>query len=172
MRLNDNRAAEESFRRAMALSPRDADTNHNLGWLLCQQSRYPDAQRSFETALSQPHLHRRARTLMAQGVCYARAGDAVARKRAWPAPTNSTPPSVAAYNLANLLYRRGENTRAQFIMRQLNNGEFPMRIALARHQVERRMNDGLAMRQLGEQLKKRFANSREAAAFERGAFDD
>jgi len=38
--------------------------------------------------------------------------------------------------------------------------------------VERRLDDRVAMRQLGEQLKKRFPQSREATAFEKGAFDD
>jgi type IV pilus assembly protein PilF len=41
MRLNDFRFAEESFRKALAISPRDSNVMHNLGWLLCQQARYP-----------------------------------------------------------------------------------------------------------------------------------
>jgi type IV pilus assembly protein PilF len=174
MRMNDNRAAEDSFRRAMSLSPRDSDTHHNLGWLLCQQARYPEAQRSFDTALSNPVYTGRARTLMAQGVCYARAGDAASAEKSLARAYELDPGNpVAGYNLANLLYKRGENTRAQFIMRQLNNGEFANAESLwLGIKVERRMNNGLAMRQLGEQLKKRFANSREAAAFDRGAFDD
>jgi type IV pilus assembly protein PilF len=174
MRMNDNRAAEESFRRAMSLSPRDSDTHHNLGWLMCQQARYPEAQRSFDTALANPVYTGRARTLMAQGVCYARAGDAAAAEKSLARAYELDPGNpVAGYNLANLLYKRGENTRAQFIMRQLNNGEFANAESLwLGIKVERRMNNGLAMRQLGEVLKKRFANSREAAAFDRGAFDD
>ena len=34
------------------------------------------------------------------------------------------------------------------------------------------MHNTLAMRQLGDVLKNRFANSPQAAAYERGAFDD
>ena len=174
MRLNDNRAAEESFRRAIALSPRDPNPHHNLGWLMCQQNRYADAQRSFETALAYPLYAGRAKTLMAQGVCYAKAGDAAAAEKSLGRAYELDPGNpVIGYNLANLLYRRGENTRAQFIIRQLNNSELANAESLwLGVKVERRMNDGLAMRQLGEQLKKRFANSREAAAFERGAWDD
>jgi len=37
MRLGDLRAAEDSFRRALALGPRDGDVLHNLAWLQCQQ---------------------------------------------------------------------------------------------------------------------------------------
>jgi type IV pilus assembly protein PilF len=38
--------------------------------------------------------------------------------------------------------------------------------------VERRLNDRVAMTQLADQLKKRFPQSREAAAYVRGAFDE
>jgi type IV pilus assembly protein PilF len=40
MRLNDYGLAEESFRRALTLNPRDSNVMHNLGWLMCQQARY------------------------------------------------------------------------------------------------------------------------------------
>src|SRR6478735_3533505 len=52
MRLNDFGQAEESFRRAVALNPRDSNAQHNYGWLLCQQGRYDDAQRAFDAAMS------------------------------------------------------------------------------------------------------------------------
>lgn len=41
MRLGDVRQTEESFRRAVALNPRDADIAHNFGWFLCEQRRFP-----------------------------------------------------------------------------------------------------------------------------------
>ena len=43
MRMNEPGLAEESFRRAIALNPRDSDAHHNYGWMLCQhlhQGRY------------------------------------------------------------------------------------------------------------------------------------
>ena len=43
MRLDDAGMAEDSFRRAIAINPRDPNTRHNYGWLLCQQNRYGDA---------------------------------------------------------------------------------------------------------------------------------
>ena len=44
MRLNDARLAEESFRKAMSLDPRDANVLHNYGWFLCQNERYGEAK--------------------------------------------------------------------------------------------------------------------------------
>jgi type IV pilus assembly protein PilF len=174
MRLNDKRQAEDSFRRAIALNPRDADTQHNYGWFLCQEGRYPEAQRAFDVAMANPMYAGRAKTLMTQGVCQARAGrlEDAERSLSRSYELDAGNP-VTGYNLARLLYQRGDYGRAQFYIRRLNNTELANAESLwLGVQVERRLNDQLAMRQLGDQLKKRFASSREAAAYDRGAFDD
>ena len=174
MRLGDNREAEESFKRAVAMNPRDADTQHNYGWFLCQEGRYPDAQRAFDVAMANPMYAGRAKTLMTQGVCQARAGrlEDAERSLSRSYELDAGNP-VTGYNLARLLYQRGDYARAQFYIRRLNNTELANAESLwLGVRVERRLNDQLAMRQLGDQLKKRFASSREAAAYDRGAFDD
>ena len=80
---------------------------------------------------------------------------------------------VTGYNLANLLYQRSEYSRAQFYIRRLNNSELANAETLwLGIKVERRMNDRVAMQQLGDQLKKRFPQSREVTSYERGAFDE
>ncbi len=174
MRLNDVRLAEDSFRRASALNPREPNVHHNYGWLLCQQSRYDEAQRAFDVAMASPTYEGRAKTLMAQGVCQARAGrnEDAERSLARSYELDAGNP-VTGYNLANLLFRRGDYSRAQFYTRRLNNSEFANAETLwLGIKIERRMNDPVAMRQLGEQLRKRYAQTREAAAFDRGAFDE
>jgi len=174
MRLNDTRQAEDSFRRAVALNPRDADTLHNYGWLLCQQNRHEEAQRSFESAMSNVTYAGRAKTLMAQGICHARAGrtEDAERSLARSHELDATNP-VTGYNLANLLYRKGDYSKAQSYIRRLNNSEYANAETLwLGIKVERRLNDSTAMRQLGEQLKKRFAQSREATSYDRGSFDE
>lgn len=174
MRLNDQRQAEESFRRAAALDPRDANVQHNYGWLLCQQARYAEAQKAFDVALANPMYAGRAKTLLTQGLCQARAGRAAEAERSLArAYELDAANPVTGYNLAQLLYQRGDFERARFYIRRLNNSELANAESLwLGVKVERRMNDQVAMRQLGEQLKKRFGHSREAAAYERGAFDD
>jgi type IV pilus assembly protein PilF len=116
----------------------------------------------------------RAKTLMAQGVCQARAGRLAEAEhslaRSYELDAGNP---VTGYNLANLLYKRGDFKRAQFYIRRLNNSELANSESLwLGIRVERRLNDDVAMNQLGEQLKKRFGQSREAAAFERRAFDE
>jgi type IV pilus assembly protein PilF len=174
MRLNDMRQAEESFRRAVALNPRDANTLHNLGWLQCQQGRFDESVRTFEQALANPLYAGRAKSLMAQGVCHARAGRGAEAERSLArAYELDAGNPITGYNLANLLYQRGDVGRAQFYIRRLNNSELANAETLwLGIKVERRLNDRVAMGQLGEQLKKRFPQSREVVAFERGAFDE
>ncbi len=174
MRLNDSRQAEDSFRRAMALNPRDANTLHNYGWLQCQAGRYDEATRLFEQAVANPLYSERAKTLMTLGVCQVRAGRMADAERnlARSYELDAANP-VTGYNLANLLFRRGDFQRSQFYIRRLNNSEMANAESLwLGIKVERRLNDADATRQLGEQLRKRFPQSRERAAFDRGAFDE
>src|SRR5688572_17479010 len=74
MRLNEPGQAEDSFRRAVALNPRDSNVQHNYGWLMCQQGRYDEAQRAFDAAMSNTQYGDGAKTLMTQGLCQAKAG--------------------------------------------------------------------------------------------------
>jgi len=174
MRLNDLAQAEDSFRRAAALNPRDSNVQHNYGWLLCQQARYDQAQRAFDAALSNPAYGGRPKTLMAQGLCQVRAGrDADAERSFTGSYELDAGNPITGYNLAALLYRRGDYPKARFYIRRLNNTELANAETLwLGIKVEQRLNDPIAMNQLGQQLKKRFAQSREAGAFERRAFDE
>jgi len=174
MRLNDTRQAEDSFRRAASLNPRDASVQHNYGWLLCQQGRYDESLRAFGVALANPLYAGRAKTLMAQGICQARAGRKAEAERSLARSYELDAGNpVTGYNLAKLLFERGDFTRAQFYIRRLNNSELANAESLwLGIKVERRLDDRLAMEQLAGQLKKRFPQSREAVAYERGAFDE
>ena len=56
MRLNEFSLAQDSFLKALSLRPRDPNILHNLGWLKCQQARYPEAMADFSAALADPSL--------------------------------------------------------------------------------------------------------------------
>jgi type IV pilus assembly protein PilF len=174
MKLGDMREAEESLRRASSLNPREPNVQHNYGWLLCQRGRYDESLRAFEVALADPLYTGRAKTLMAQGLCQARAGRVADAERSLARSYELDAGNpVTGYNLASLLFRRGDFNRAQFYIRRLNNSELANAETLwLGMKVERRLGDKLALEQLGDQLKKRFPQSREAVAYARGAFDD
>jgi type IV pilus assembly protein PilF len=174
MRLNDQRLAEESFRRAIALNPGDANIQHNYGWLLCEQGRYSESMQAFNQALANPIYGNRPKTLMTQGLCQDRAGQKAEAERSLTKSYELDAANpITGYNLSSLLFQRGEFVRAQFYIRRLNNSELANAESLwLGIKVERRMDNRDAMQQLAEQLRKRFPRSRELASFERGAFDE
>lgn len=174
MRLNDPRLAEESFKRALVINPRDPNVLHNYGWMLCQQARFTESQQALSQAIASPLYGGRAKSWMAQGLCQVKAGQA-AQGEASLIKSYELDPSnpVTGFNLASLFYQRNEFARAQFYVRRLNNSEFANAESLwLGVKVERRMENRDAMQQLVVQLKKRFGQSRELAAFERSAFDE
>jgi len=174
MRLGDLRVAEDSFRRAVALNPRDADAAHNYGWLQCTQGRYDEAERNFQQALASPVYQARPRTFLAMGVCQMRAGqfDAAEKSLTRSYELDAGNP-VTGYNLAQVLYRKGDFKRSQFYIRRLNNSDLANAETLwLGIKVENRLNDTVAMGQLSEQLRKRFPQSPERASLDRRAFNE
>ena len=174
MRLNDIRQAEESFRRAVALNPRDSNVQHNYGWLLCQQGRYDEAQRAFDAAMSNNQYAEGAKTLMTQGLCQAKAGRmADAERSLLRSYEIDAGNPITGYNLADLLYKRGDLQRAQFYIRRLNNSQLANAETLwLGIKIENRLDDRVAVNQLAQTLRRRFGQSREAAAYDRRAFDE
>lgn len=167
--------AERSFRQALQINARDADTMQNFGWFLCQRKRYPEADAMFMQALSVLANRDSSRTLLAQGVCQASAGQLAEAERALAKAyeLDPTSPSIAV-NLAEVLYRRGEYERARFYVRRVNNqtAMVSAQTLWLAARIESRLGNQTGVQELGRQLRARFGESREAVAFERGQFDE
>ena len=174
MRLNEAQLAEESFKRALVLSPRDANVMHNYGWLLCQQARYPQSQAMFSQALTMPVYTGRAKSLMAQGLCQISAGLLPEAEQSLLRSYELDPGNpITGYNLGNLFFKQGNFSRSQFYIRRINNSELANAESLwLGIKIERRMDNRDAMQQLGSQLKKRYSQAKETQSYERNAFDE
>lgn len=174
LRLGEADLARESFRRALSLAPKDADIAHNLAWLLCQQRQYAEADALFNQVLTNRAYAGRAKSLMAQGVCLARAGDVTQAEGVLARSFEIDPANpVTSYSLAQLLFKRGELSSAQFYLRRLNSGSMANAETLwLGIKVETKLGNQLGARQLGDQLKRRFPQAKELQAYERGAFDE
>ena len=174
MSLNDAGLAEDSFNKALALRPNNPDVLHNLGWLKCQQARYPQAIDYFSQALANPQYRERAKTWMTLGLCQQRADlPQAAEQSLLKSYEYDASNPVTGYNLALLLHRRSDDGRAAFYIRRLNNSELANAESLwLGIRIEQRLGNRDAMAQLGAQLDKRFAQAPEAAAYRRGAFDE
>lgn len=174
LRLNEVELARDSFRKAQSLAPRDPDVAHNLAWLLCQQRQFAESHTLFNQALAQPSYAGKAKTLMTQGICYARAGDAAQAEVTLLRSFELDPANpVTAYNLAQLLFKRGDASNAQFYLRRLNAGTLANAETLwLGIKVEMKLGNRLAARQLGDQLRRQFPQAKELQSYERGAFDE
>ena len=173
--LGEPRLAEESFRRALQLAPRDADAMHNYAWFLCQAARFSESDAQFKLALAQPQYRDTVRTLMAQGVCLARAQRWTEAEMALSRAYELDPGNpISGFHLSDLLFRRGEYERARFYLRRVHaQREFatPQSLWLG-VRLERRLGDALALQLLGQQLRERFPQSTETLMFEKGRFDE
>lgn len=173
--LGDDVLAEESFRRALQLNPRDADVMQNFGYYLCQKKRYPEANALFDQALAVPRYLDAPRTLLTQGVCQAQAGQLPQAEATLLQSYQLDPgnPSTAV-NLSEVLYRRGDYERARFYVRRVNalpevaNAQTLWLAA----RIEHRSGNARAAQDFADQLRGRFPDARETGLLARGAFDE
>lgn len=167
--------AEESFRLALQVAPRDGDIMHNYGWFLCQQRRWADGEAQFNAALVQPQYRDVVRTLLAQGVCQARAGNWAEAERALSRSFALDPGNpVTAYNLSDVLLHRGELERARFYIARINSQpelSSAQSLWLA-VRIERRLGNLQGVQDFGRKLQERYPESNEVLRYERGQFDD
>jgi type IV pilus assembly protein PilF len=172
--LGEHALAESSFRRALQLLPRDADTLHNYGWFLCQLQRWDEAAQQFRLAVEQPQYRDVPRTLLAQGVCEARAGRLQASVDTLSRSYELDPANPGtAFNLAEVLYRLGELERARFYIRRVNtdNANSNAQTLWLAARIENRLGNAAGARGFGSELRERFPDSPEALLYDRGRFD-
>ncbi len=174
MRLGDGRQAEDSFRRALQLNPRDADTMHNYAWMMCQQRRYDESIAMFTQANAVPLYNGQSKTYMTRGICELASGKPELAERSFARSyeLDATNP-ISGYNLANLLFLRNELQRSQFYTRRLNNSELSNAETLwLGIKIERKLGNTEAVQQLTTQLRRRYPQSSELSSLDRGAFDE
>ncbi len=173
--LGNTTQAEASFRRALQINPRDADTMQNYGWFLCQNQRFAEADQQFNDALGQPNYRGAAMTLRAMGNCQARDGRLADAEASLARSYQLDPGSAAtAINLADVQYRRGEYERARFYVDRVNKvpAQTNAQSLWLAARIEQKLGNAPAARTLGHQLRERYPKSPEALAFEQGRFDE
>ena len=174
MQNQDWTQAEIAMRKAVDLNPRDGNQIHNYGWMQCQQKHFDAAQQWFDRALQAPGYREQPRTLLAKGMCYQQAGQLEqAYQNMFRAYEMDVGNPAAGYNLANVLWLKGDLKKAQFYIRRLNNSELANAQSLwLGMKIEHALRNDVALRQLSEQLQRRFPQSPEAGLWARRAFDE
>lgn len=174
MQTTDYVQAESSFQRALGINPNAADLKHNYGILLCKMKRYDEGLKMFAAALASPTYGQIAKTYLEQGNCLLAMGNKPQAESSYQKSYElDASNAVTAYHMAALMFERNENVRAQFYARRINNSEQASAESLwLGIKIERRIGNADAANQLAAQLRKRFGQSSEAQALERGSFDE
>lgn len=173
--MGEMQLAEETFRRALAVYPNDPDTLHNYGWFLCQQRRWPTADSLFDQALAQSTYRAPARTLLAKGVCEARAGRLLVAEKTLSRAFELDPASpVIAVNLSEVLYRNRELERARFYVKRVNDQpeQLNAQSVWLQLRIERKLGHTGIVDDLAIILRRKFPQAPETQALDAGRYED
>ena len=172
--MGETRLADDNFQRALRLSPGNPDFSNNYGWFLCQNGRAADSIAYFDTALKSRSYQYPSKALNNAGICSLKLKNDVAAERYFKQAFQFDPGnSSSAYNMAKIHYDRREYDRAQFYLaRLLKDDEFSAEVLWLSVKTEHKLGDRAAENSMGTQLRRRYPASVEAAAYQRGAFDE
>jgi type IV pilus assembly protein PilF len=176
--MGENALADENYRHALRLAPRNPDLANNYGLFLCDAGGKPaQALGYFEAALKNPQYGSPAKALTNAGNCSLKLKNVDAAERYLLEALRYEPelPAVQA-GLARVYFERRDYQRAGFFINRLTDAAkleslSPDVLWLAirvRHVLGDRAHEAT----LAAQLRKRFPGSPEYAAFERGAFNE
>jgi type IV pilus assembly protein PilF len=174
MDMGETRLADDNFQQALRLAPQNPDFNNNYGWFLCQNGRPEQSIAYFESALKNRTYQSPAKALHNAGVCSLRLNKRADAERYFGEafrqdPTNSS----TNINLAKMHYERGDYEKARFYIARVTRSDALSAEALWQAiRVERKLGDRAAELSLVTQLSRRFPDSAEFAAYQRGAFDE
>lgn len=173
MGLLDDASAEQSFQRALRLSPQDSELNNNYGWFVCQRKQARDSIPYFMTALRNPLYTTPEKAWVNAGLCARRAGDDAHAEEYFKQALAVRPRDPQTlFNLADFAYHRGDIAGAKAYLSRI-----PPEVAQTSEslwlqlRVARRMGDRDAEASLGLQLRRQFPDSREDRALRAGQFE-
>jgi type IV pilus assembly protein PilF len=173
MRLNENTRAEESFERALRLSPNDADINHNYGWFLCQTGREPASIKYFLQAIRNPLYPAPWRSYSAAGVCTLKMNQVKDAEAFFERALKLEPDEPASLlQLGQIRYRQGNIGEARKLVTRHNKLVTPSAESLwVALRIERRLGERLSEQAYANQLRRRYPTSPEYQALLRGQYD-
>lgn len=174
MGQDQGRQAEDSFQRALRISPDNPEVLNNYGWFLCQNDREKDAISYFDRVLQNRVYQNQARVLNNAGICSMRIKD-FAKAESYFLRAFEQDPANPAINtrLADIYYRRKEMPRAEFYINRALKAENPPADTLwLAVRIERRLGNDVMAANYANQLRRRYPESPEFAAYLRGAFDE
>ena len=176
--MGENVLADENYRHALRLAPRNPDLANNYGLFLCDAGGKPlDAMTYFESALKNPNYGSPVKAMINAGNCSLKMKNVDAAERYLLDALRYDPdlPATSA-GLARVYFERRDYTRAGFFINRLTETAkldmLSADVLWLAIRVKHILGDRTMEASLAAQLRKRFPGSPEYAAFERGAFSE
>lgn len=173
LELREEALAAQSFERALALAPNDADINHNYGLFLCQTRREPDSIKYFMQAVKNPLYITPWRSWSAAGVCTLRRNNLKEAEQYFERALRMEPDEPASLlNLGQIRYKQGRMEEARRLVSRYNKLAPPSAESLwLALRIERKSGERVAEQSFANQLRRRFPDSPQYQALLRGSFD-
>lgn len=173
MELKENERALASFERALRLAPNDADINHNYGWFLCHTGREETSIKYFLHALRNPLYRTPWRSYSAAGSCMLRMNQPKDAEAFFERALKLEPDEpVSLLHLGQIRYRQGNIGEARKLVARHNKLVEPSAQSLwLALRIERKLGERVAEQSFANQLRRRFPESTEYRALQRGQYD-
>jgi type IV pilus assembly protein PilF len=173
MDLRENQLAEQSFERALKLSPNDADINHNYGWFLCQTKREEASIKFFLNAIRNPLYPTPWRSYTAAGTCTMRTNNLKDAEEFFQRALRLEPDEPGALlQLGQIRYRQTKFDEARRLVSRFNKLVTPSPESLwLALRIERKLGERVAEQSFANQLRRQFPESTEYQQLQRGQFD-
>ena len=173
MELREQQLAQQNFERGLRLAPTDPDINHNYGWFLCQTGREAESVKYFMQAVRNPLYQTPWRSYSAAGSCSLRKNNLKEAEQFFLRALAQSPDDPASLlQLGQIRYRQGSLEDARKLVSRYNKIVEPSAESLwLGLRIERRLGERVAESGYANQLRRRFAASREYQQLQRGEYD-
>jgi type IV pilus assembly protein PilF len=173
--LKENAKAEDDFRRALKIAPKNPDVNNNYGWFLCDIGQPRQSIQYFLNALKDPLYETPEVAYANAGSCAMKAGDLDGAQNYLLEALRLSRTSAPATRskLAELLYQRGNLDEAKvYLGEAIKAMEPPSAEALwLAVRLERKLGNKAGEGNYASQLRGRYPTSKEYQAFLKGNFE-
>ncbi len=174
MNMGEMQLARDNFLLALKLAPSNPELMNNYGWFLCQTGAETSSIAQFEAAIKNPTYSSPNKALNNAGICSLKLRNRSAAERYFlQAFQYDSANPVTNINLAKIYYDTHDYTRARFYVdRVIKMDVLTADVLWLAIKIERKLGDKATEASLVTQLFRRYPNSSEYAAFQRGAFDE
>lgn len=163
--------ADSAFTRAIKLDPKNSDTHNNYGSFLCKNGRYGESVAQFLEAVKNPLYSTPNFAYTNAGICSALNKDMTNAELYFSRALRLEPLThIAAYELANIQFNRGDATKAKATLANAIIAYQSPKVLWLGVRIAKALDDRGAQAMYAVRLRKQHPNSIEAKKLQNGQY--